>query len=1063
MQSTVRPSRILPVLLFLAAVLSAQAPVTQGQEQSVIIEHRLVRYLFNNDGTAMHTVEMRWKVISAAGVQALGQLAFGYSSDSEQLTIDYIRVHKPDGRVVETSLENSPEVSLQIARDAPVYTDYREKHISVAALSPGDTLEYKITQRLLHPLAKDQFWLSHSFRKIEQTDDEQLIVEVPKERELRIKSGLHYTTEETAVTRILTWKTSNQPKDTSAEKKDSRKEEPAPAGPDVQLSTFRSWHEVAGWYDGLLRARTVPDPETKARAEELLRGATDNQEKARRLYKFVSQDIRYVSLSFGIGRFQPHFPAEVLHNGYGDCKDKHTLLAALLQSAGIGSRAVLIHSATDLDAEVPSPSQFDHLLTAADIDGRRVWLDSTPGITPYALILPNLRDRQALLIAPELEDPLVRTPEITPIGSSESMEVTGQVDEGGNLEADISFSMEGDRALVLRFGARQTPRTEWNNLVRTISYRMGFAGDVSAAKIENLEAPELPLRLFYHYSRKQYFAPDGRDRASGRNELPLTKIARNGDDVPAMKKNGKIRLGGPDRLDQKIRLRFAPRMHPVTPISVSVKRDYGDYVSTYELKGDELIGERIFRISVPSLPLARERDAQAFLTAINQDTSQQIAVGISPGAVDADIANSTDAEKLDEAARARLEVDDFRGAEEFGRRAVKADPQSATAWNNLGLSYMGEGKSSEAESAFRKQIEINPYDEYAWSNLGILLGKLKRNDESLAAFRRQIEIVPLDRKARKNLALALFAIKGGGDKETLSALEKASQIDPDDVSLKMTLALVYSSQGAPDKADRLLAALNANSPGSLPVTDLFKRSFDEGASPGSALQAARRSLQQVEQDFEMNRPGDRGHGTASAVSAQWASIGWALFRDNRLEDAERYLHAAWVMSQASSVALRLAKVYEKEGRTALAARTLAEGAGGEGDKEGLRDNLVRLVGNESKAGAMITAARPALSTQRSLTLNHRSALHGSATVLLTFSHGNSPEKVEFSEGSVPLVDHYEAAIKSAKFPIVYPDETPQHIVRQAILFCGSLGCSIVVVAPSAYKPTTLNGPLTTGK
>src|SRR5258708_29432843 len=171
MQSTARQSRIFLPLLFLASALSAQVPATQSQEQAIVIEERIVRYPFNNDGTGMHTVETRSKVVSEAGVQALGQLAFGYNSDNEQLTIDYVRVRKPDGRVVETSLENAPEISLQIARDAPVYTDYREKHISVAGLSPGDTLEYKTTWKLSHPLAKDQFWLSHSFNKAAQVAD----------------------------------------------------------------------------------------------------------------------------------------------------------------------------------------------------------------------------------------------------------------------------------------------------------------------------------------------------------------------------------------------------------------------------------------------------------------------------------------------------------------------------------------------------------------------------------------------------------------------------------------------------------------------------------------------------------------------------------------------------------------------------------------------------------------------------------------------------------------------------------------------------------------------------
>ncbi len=52
------------------------------------------------------------------------------------------------------------------------------------------------------------------------------------------------------------------------------------------------------------------------------------------LYSYVSTQFRYIGVSFGIGRYQPHGAAEVLANQYGDCKDEHTLLASLLAAVG---------------------------------------------------------------------------------------------------------------------------------------------------------------------------------------------------------------------------------------------------------------------------------------------------------------------------------------------------------------------------------------------------------------------------------------------------------------------------------------------------------------------------------------------------------------------------------------------------------------------------------------------------------------------------------------------------------------------------------------------------------
>ena len=98
---------------------------------------------------------------------------------------------------------------------------------------------------------------------------------------------------------------------------------------------------------------------------QLTKGADTSTEKARRLYDYVARNVRYVSISLGVGRYQPHSALDVLQYGYGDCKDKHTLFSALLRAEGIQSYPVLIDSSRKLDADVPSPAQFDHVITAA--------------------------------------------------------------------------------------------------------------------------------------------------------------------------------------------------------------------------------------------------------------------------------------------------------------------------------------------------------------------------------------------------------------------------------------------------------------------------------------------------------------------------------------------------------------------------------------------------------------------------------------------------------------------------------------------------------------------------
>ena len=111
-----------------------------------------------------------------------------------------------------------------------------------------------------------------------------------------------------------------------------------------------------------------------------------------------------------LGRYQPHAASEVLANAYGDCKDKNTLLAALFAAQGFESTSVLIGSQHVLDPDIPSPSQFDHVITRVNVNGQEVWLDSTNGVAPFQMLSFPLRNKEALAVAPGGASALVRTP-----------------------------------------------------------------------------------------------------------------------------------------------------------------------------------------------------------------------------------------------------------------------------------------------------------------------------------------------------------------------------------------------------------------------------------------------------------------------------------------------------------------------------------------------------------------------------------------------------------------------------------------------------------------------------
>ena len=175
----------------------------------------------------------------------------------------------------------------------------------------------------------------------------------------------------------------------------------------------------------------------RQKAVELTRGAVTPLEKTRRLYAYVAGNVRYVSLSFGVGRLQPHAASEVLQNGFGDCKDKHTLLEALLRAADIQSYPVLISSYRKIDPDVPSPAQFNHEITAARVgkDEDLTWLDATAEVAPYGLIMYQLRNKQALLASNDSYAGLRIDHGYAPLKNLFAIQIDGKFSETGVLDA----------------------------------------------------------------------------------------------------------------------------------------------------------------------------------------------------------------------------------------------------------------------------------------------------------------------------------------------------------------------------------------------------------------------------------------------------------------------------------------------------------------------------------------------------------------------------------------------------------------------------------------------------
>src|SRR3984885_14030230 len=772
-------------------------------QEAFVVEQYRSRYRFESDGTGRKETVARIRVQSEAGVQQWGQIQVGYNSANERVEIAYVRVVKADGTVVKAGDDAVQDLSAPVEREAPVYTDYRQKHITVPGLRPGEVLEYDMVTVIHTPLAAGQFWADYDFDKSNISLDETVDVDVPAGRSLKLKCkpGMDAKITEENGRRVYHWSSSHLEREDDAAKakekdKKTKKHHPGDDRPDIQLTTFESWEQVGRWYASLEKDRRAPSPEVRAKAQELTKGLNGDLQKTEALYDFVAKNFRYVSLSLGVGRYQPHAASEVLHDQYGDCKDKHTLLASLLEAEGLHASSVLINSSRKLDPDVPSPSQFDHVITMLPMKtpNEEVWMDTPAEVAPFRLLAFSLRNKLALVIPADGSTPhLEETPADTPMPDSEISDIDGKVNEIGKLEAHVHYTFRGDEELLLRSVFRRVPEAQWQRVVENVNAGMG--GDVTNLKISDPAATREPFTMSYDVARPNFL-----DWSKKKSDLILPLCQFNLPDLSDDDKEADaepLRLGPKAEYVYKIKLEIPAKYTPRAPLPFSLKRDYAEYQATYKLEGTTFTAGRSLTLRQDELPAPRAEDYEAFRRAVSSDLGQFLSVENTVAGTPSAPADMK-ADDLVESGRAAIATNNLPMAVQLFKRATEVDSKNKYAWYALALAYMGMRQNDDAIAALKKQIEINPYDEYAYNALGRAFWQERKYDDAVTAFNKQIEINPLDKFAHAGLG----SMYSEWHKYDLAAgeLEKAASLTPDNPELQVSLGDAYLNLGQDDKA-----------------------------------------------------------------------------------------------------------------------------------------------------------------------------------------------------------------------------------------------------------------------
>lgn len=239
---------------------------------------------------------------------------------------------------------------------------------------------------------------------------------------------------------------------------------PAPARAPGQ---FDSWQSVAQWLHGLSDGSSAATAAVAAKARELTQGATTDFDRAAAVGRYA-QRVQYISIQTGIGRgggYQPRPAALVLERHYGDCKDKASLMRALLAAVGIPSYLVSLYSGDRgyVRSEWPSPQQFNHAIiaialrmpdrSASAVDhptlGTLVMFDPTDEHTPFGELPIDQQGSLALVVHPQSTAP-VRLPLVSAERHAIDRTVNGVLAPDGTLTASVRERYAGASASMAR-------------------------------------------------------------------------------------------------------------------------------------------------------------------------------------------------------------------------------------------------------------------------------------------------------------------------------------------------------------------------------------------------------------------------------------------------------------------------------------------------------------------------------------------------------------------------------------------------------------------------------------
>lgn len=212
--------------------------------------------------------------------------------------------------------------------------------------------------------------------------------------------------------------------------------------------SYTNWQELGKWqYDNLLKDRQTLSPQTIETVKNLIKDETNDKDRARKIYQYMQNKTRYISIQVGIGGFQPFKASEVDRLGYGDCKALVNYMQSLLAVANIESYYCVVNAGSkkvNLDPTFASMEQGNHIILCMPLKGDTTWLECTSQKIPFGFLSDFTDDRYVLACTPT-GGKLLHTPKLTAQNNLQTRKANITLDKEGNAKGTILTTFEGSQ------------------------------------------------------------------------------------------------------------------------------------------------------------------------------------------------------------------------------------------------------------------------------------------------------------------------------------------------------------------------------------------------------------------------------------------------------------------------------------------------------------------------------------------------------------------------------------------------------------------------------------------